>query len=75
METQRKADILVGAVSFRRTQEVVGGQPFKVPHLQHQDGGKLLLSFIQRKDALSLRLHHYLRKRRVERRQSNTESL
>lgn len=50
--------------SSGRTQEVVGGEPLKVPHLQDKDGRKLLLGFIQREDALPLPHRHYLKKRR-----------
>lgn len=50
--TQRSGDGL--------TEEVVWRQRLEVPDLQDEDGGELLLGFIQREDVVPLPHHHHL---------------
>lgn len=48
------------AVKWSHTQEVIRGERLKVPDLQDEDGRKLLLSFIQGENTLSLLHDHHL---------------
>lgn len=55
---------LTWRMGLTHTEEVVGGEPLKVPDLQDEDGWELLLGFIQRENALPLPHHHYLNDRK-----------